>query len=249
MRRTAWISQDSDHLPAFVMALGGASPHDPRNRGGFRLTPWPERTRRPLRRHAAILGLTLALGAAPRVVAQDTPRRAPFVELHLGIQSPDSDEDRAMVPEAGGGVSLRELDRPDWVIGARAGHAWKRLSLSGLVTHYETERGRGRLERTSLAAEAGWIAVTRGRGSLIVHGGVGVLRARATDAQEWESRSLGMIQAGIGLRLDLGRRIYLRPELRAHAYGGSQDNPDWEATLGIGCRLGSRLEDLKEPSR
>jgi hypothetical protein len=187
-------------------------------------------------------GAALAAALLAAWPAQPAHAVEPFVELHAGVQDPHSDLDTYEDLAAG---RLLRLDEPGAVYGIRAGASWRRVTLSALATRYELTRHAGivrresfMLQRNMALIEAGWIFLDRERVGLVLLGGVGQTTMRATDGQEWESRTRLTYQVGLGATVKLGRRFYLRPEIRAHDYDGKGDERDWEMTVGAGLVLG-----------
>ena len=151
----------------------------------------------------------------------------------VGWYSPDED------------VPGQDLDDLTW--GLRGGfdftkHFRMQLGAQNFSTDYDTVPGQVDIDQWMLDLSMGWNVNPDSKAVFTVYGGPG-WASTDVDFPVLKDTSDSSLTAhvGLGLRVQIANRFYIRPDARWRWIDGddkSDDRNDWEATLGFGWTLG-----------
>lgn len=201
--------------------------------------------RRPKRAWVVIAGLLAALALA-RPVRADEPV-TPHAEVLVGTTDMSADD---TVVTGGPDPQIARIEGRGLSLGIRAGISTTRWQFTAALVKTSRETADGGLERRRIEIEVGRLVGHPGAARLRLHGGLGVARSRATDAQEAESRAGTnlTLSLGVGGHVPLGDRFFLQPDVSVRALAGGHDGPDYEINVGFGFVLGRRTAPVPPPT-
>ena len=159
--------------------------------------------------------LVMSLGSGPAVAEGN-------FELYLGYYFPDDD----VIDE-------------DLTYGIRLGHRFSdRFGLQGTLGRYETEIDFIDLELIFADLSLVFFTNPGQQTEFLIYGGPGWAFVEAEAGFVEVSDDSLTVHLGAGLVIELGEKLYLRPDVRARWFEEGDDEIDLELTLGLGFRFG-----------
>lgn len=171
------------------------------------------------------VAMVLAVGWLGSAHARDPSRWDLELELGQFLSQAETDSDSR---DTLYGVGVRR-----WL-----GESWS-LGLAGRVLDVEEGAGES-LEVYFVDLTGGYRVFDAESVDLVVLGGPGLFRVEFEEGPQSESTDELTLHAGLGARVDLGKRAFLRPEVRGRWIDGVLDD-EIHAEVGVafGIRLGS----------
>lgn len=183
---------------------------------------------------AAILAvLVLAAGLVAGTAMAETHAGTGNAEVYVGWYWPDDDD---------------PLSLDDFTYGVRLGATIRdRFGLSATVGRYEADDATSAVsvdvEQTLLDVSFEWLVTPDSRAVFVVYGGPGYAWADSDTVtvagKTTIDDSFFTAHVGLGARISLGDRFYIRPDARVRWLDTTDEPIDWEATFALGWYIGA----------